>query len=49
MWEDGKQGEQLYDMQADPGESKNIAADPQYAAVVKELREKIAAIAKVAH
>jgi arylsulfatase A-like enzyme len=48
LWEDGQKGEQLYDMQGDPGETKNLAADPQNAAVIKELREKIAKIAKPA-
>ena len=41
QWDDGKKGEQLYDMQADTGETKNLAADPQLAPVVKELREMI--------
>ncbi|HZL86907.1 MAG TPA: sulfatase [Pirellulaceae bacterium] len=45
IWDGGKQGEQLYDMQTDGGETKNLAGDPQNAAVVKELREKIAKIA----
>ena len=31
-----------------PGRDENLAADPQHAAVVKELREKIAKIAKAA-
>ncbi len=44
QWDGGQQGEQLYDMQADPGETKNLAADPAHAADVTELRDKIAAI-----
>ncbi len=45
QWDGGQKGEQLYDMQADPGETKNLAADEQQAATVKELRERIGAIA----
>jgi iduronate 2-sulfatase len=37
-WDGGKQGVQLYDYEKDPGELKNLADDPQYAAVVKELK-----------
>jgi uncharacterized sulfatase len=37
-WDDGKRGTQLYDHEADPHELTNLAADPQYAAVVNELR-----------
>jgi iduronate 2-sulfatase len=44
VWDGGQKGEQLYDMQADPGETTNLAADAQHAAVVKELRDKIGRI-----
>jgi arylsulfatase A-like enzyme len=40
-WDDGKKGEQLYDMEADPGETTNLAAEPQHAGVVAELRERL--------
>ena len=35
--------EQLYDMEADPEEVVDLAQDPQYADLVKELREKLEA------
>ncbi|SFI90190.1 sulfatase [Planctomicrobium piriforme] len=37
-WDNGSKGEQLFDMQADPGESRNLAGDSQHAAVVAELK-----------
>jgi len=36
QWEDGSKGMQLFDMDKDPRETKNLAADPQHAAVVAE-------------
>jgi iduronate 2-sulfatase len=42
-WDGGQQGTQLYDMDADPGETTNLAADPQYASTVTDLRARIAA------
>jgi len=45
-WNDGKAGEQLYDMIADPRETTNLAADPQHEKIVGELREKLRAYAK---
>ena len=38
LWGDGSQGEQLYDMQADPHETKNLAADPSLANTVAKLK-----------
>lgn len=40
LWDGGKEGEQLYDLSTDAGESKNLAADPKLAAVVQELKGK---------
>lgn len=42
QWEGGAAGEQLYDMRDDPGETMNLAADPKYASVVAELRQRLA-------
>jgi iduronate 2-sulfatase len=41
LWDDGRQGEQLFDMQNDPRETTNLAADPQHAQVVQELRQLV--------
>ncbi len=35
--------EELYDLAKDPHESKNVAADPAYAEVLKDLRERLKA------
>jgi uncharacterized sulfatase len=37
-WDGGKKGVQLFDYEKDPGESKNLAADPAYADVVKQMK-----------
>jgi iduronate 2-sulfatase len=42
-WQEGEQGAQLYDMEKDPGETTNLAADPQHAATVNDLRARVAA------
>jgi iduronate 2-sulfatase len=36
-WDNAAKGEQLYDYESDPGELKNLAADPQYAKLKLEL------------
>ena len=41
-WDGGKQGAQLHDMQADPQELVNLAADPKHADTVKELKAIVA-------
>jgi uncharacterized sulfatase len=41
LWDDGQKGEQLYDMQADPHEVQNLAADPQHAATIGQLRQRL--------
>ena len=41
-WAEGREGSQLYDMQRDPGETTNLAADPTHAATVAELRARLA-------
>jgi arylsulfatase A-like enzyme len=45
LWNDGAEGEQLYDMQSDPGETTNLAADPKYADIVATLKERMRAYA----
>lgn len=37
-WDEGKNGLELYDHDTDPHEFTNLAYDPQYAAVLRELR-----------
>lgn len=37
-WNEGAQGTELYDHRNDPGEHRNLAADPTHASVVQELR-----------
>ena len=41
LWDKGREGEQLYDMQNDPGETRNLAADPKYRDVVQRLRKLV--------
>ena len=44
MWSEGKEGEELYDYQADPREVKNLAADAGSAALKAQLRERLLGI-----
>ncbi len=37
-WDDGKQGVELYDEQNDPGEMKNLSADPKHAGTIADLK-----------
>ncbi len=43
-WDGGKKGVQLYDLEVDPGELKNLADDPANAKLIAELHAKIAAL-----
>jgi arylsulfatase A-like enzyme len=45
-WADGEQGTQLYDMNADPDETTNLASDARHAETVKDLRARLAAYRK---
>jgi arylsulfatase A-like enzyme len=38
QWVEGEKGEVLFDEQKDPHELKNLAADPQYAKPLAEMR-----------
>jgi len=38
-WDEGKKGTELYDHQKDPRELRNLARDPQYAGVIRELTQ----------
>lgn len=42
-WDEGRNGIELYDHDADPREFTNLANDPTHAAVLKELRATLAA------
>jgi len=37
-WDNGRQGRQLYDHRNDPNEERNLAYDPAYAGVVRQMR-----------
>ncbi|MBI3866786.1 MAG: sulfatase [Planctomycetia bacterium] len=41
LWNDGKEGEQLFDMDHDPSESTNLATHPDHAEVAKDLRARL--------
>lgn len=41
LWDDGDAGHQLFDMQADPLETTNLADDPEYADVVADLSARL--------
>ncbi len=41
-WDGGRHGVQLYDLDADPKEAKNLASDPKHADTVAELKRRLA-------
>jgi uncharacterized sulfatase len=43
-WDHGRRGRELYDHQSDPREFKNLADDPQFAQVVREMHGLIAKV-----
>ena len=42
-WAEGQQGSQLYEMEADPAETTNLAGDTRHAQTVEDLRARLAA------
>jgi uncharacterized sulfatase len=42
-WDDGKEGTQLYDLESNPGELKNLASEPGSAKIVAELKARLTA------
>jgi uncharacterized sulfatase len=42
-WDNGRKGAQLYDYANDPGETRNLVADPKQAKVLAELRQLLRA------
>ncbi len=43
-WDEGRQGEQLYDHRSDPQEKSNLASDPRYAATVAQMKRHLEAM-----
>jgi iduronate 2-sulfatase len=46
LWDNGRRGEQLFDMEVDPREARNLAADPKHASVVEDLKRRVRAYAQ---
>lgn len=44
FWTEGSEGEELYDHDADPGEERNMAADPKADGVKQSLRSTLESI-----
>jgi uncharacterized sulfatase len=42
-WDGGKRGEQLHDLETDPGELRNLAADPAHADTVRRMKARLPA------
>ena len=45
-WNEGREGAELYDHTADPHELRNLAADPAHASTVRDLRARLAPLAR---
>lgn len=43
VWKDPARGEELYDLSADPAETRNLAADPAAQEVLRDLRSRLLA------
>jgi iduronate 2-sulfatase len=48
LWDNGRRGEQLFDMVTDPREAKNLAADSKHASLVEDLKRRVRAYAQAA-
>ena len=46
LWDNGRRGEQLFDLEADPREGKNLASDSKHVSVVEGLRKRVRAYAQ---
>jgi uncharacterized sulfatase len=46
LWDNGRRGEQLFDLEADPREGKNLASDSKHASVVEGLKKRVRAYAQ---
>ncbi|MSO22559.1 MAG: hypothetical protein EXQ58_04745 [Acidobacteria bacterium] len=46
LWDDGRRGEQLFDLEADPREAQNLAADSRHASLVEGLKKRVLAYAQ---
>ena len=42
-WDEGQEGRELYDHNNDPGEFTNLAEDPAYEKILRELRQQLQA------
>jgi choline-sulfatase len=45
LWDEGRRGEQLYDIESDPRETTSLASDPAHASTVSKLRRQVLAYA----
>ena len=46
LWDDGRRGEQLFDLESDPREARNLAADSKHTSLVKDLKQRVRAYAQ---
>lgn len=48
LWDDGRRGAQLFDLEADSHEAQNLAADSRHASLVENLKRRVRAYAQQA-
>jgi uncharacterized sulfatase len=46
LWDDGRRGEQLFDLESDPREARNLAADSKHTSLVTDLKQRVRAYAQ---